>query len=345
MKSHYLILVVVLGVVSVPAAAGASQASATPTAVDQRTEFAQTNDTAPESASAYLTAFRDLNGTTAYTTYSEFEVIRSQAVLAVQIGDFTETKAERMALVLELLETFQQAYSHQQAGEYGAAIEAANETSAVSSRLQTVEGGGQYAALSTVALERFYDRTGQSLQSAAESETVTPDRITTLRRAALAYQRAGTTDRYSQVLLRAESTEQTYRADRSEMNASAASASSFIDSCTDCDSIVGALTTYGFSVFPKYRQAQSAAAETETAIALAENHGLASRADSLATTQATIGGFQTTLALASAALIVGYTAVLGLVCSLIAWRLIVWRQDLEAATHGDSVLVGAMLRG
>jgi hypothetical protein len=345
MKSHYVILVVVLGMVTVPAATSASPATSTPAAADQPIAFAQTNETAPESASAYLTAFRDMNGTAAYTSYSEFEVIRSQAVLAVQIGNFTETKAERMALVLDLLQTFDRAYNHQQAGEYGAAIDAANETNAVSSQLRAVEGGEQYAVLSAVALERFYDRTGQSLQSAAESESMTPDRITTLRRAALAYQRAGATDRYSQVLLRAESAEQTYQADVSEMNASAASASAFVDSCTDCGSVTGALTTYGFSVFPKYQEAQSAAAETETAISLAEQHGLSSRADSLATTQTTIGGFQTTLAIASAVLIVGYTAVLGLVCSLIAWRLTVWQRDLEAATHGDSVLVGAMIRG
>jgi hypothetical protein len=129
------------------------------------------------------------------------------------------------------------------------------------------------------------------------------------------------------------------------MNASAASASAFVDSCTDCGSVTGALTTYGFSVFPKYQEAQSAAAETETAISLAEQHGLSSRADSLTAVQSTIGNVQTTLAIASATLIVGYTTVLGLVCSLIAWRLTAWQRDLEAAAHGDSVLVGAMIRG
>jgi hypothetical protein len=345
MKSYYVILVVVLGMVTVPAATSASPATSTPVAADQPTAFAQTNETAPDSASAYLTAFRDLNGTAAYTSYSEFEIIRSQAVFAVQIGNFTETKAERMALVLDLLQTFDSAYSHQQAGEYGDAIDAANETNAVSSQLRTVEGGEQYAVLSAVALERFYDRTGRSLQSTAESESVTPDRITTLRRAALAYQRAGATDRYSQVLLRVDSTEQTYQTDVSEMNTSAASASAFVDSCTDCDSVTGALTTYGFSVFPKYREAQSAAAKAETAISLAEKHGLSSRASALTTVQSNLGSVQTTLALASAALIVGYTTVLGLVCSLIAWRLTVWKRDLEAAAHGDSVLVGAMIRG
>ncbi|MBX0325233.1 hypothetical protein EGH21_19590 [Halomicroarcula sp. F13] len=345
MNRYFVVLIVALSIVTVPVVGSAMPASGETATVSQTTTFAQTNESQPDSASAYLATFRGLNGTAAYTTYSEFEVIRSQAVLAVQIGNFTETEAERMRLVLNLLQTFQTAYGRQQAGEYGAAIEAANDTSKISQQLRAVEGGERYAVLAEVALERFYARTGQALQSAAESESVTRERIETLRRAALAYQRAGATDRYSQVLIRVESSEQSYRADVSSMNESAAAASSFVNGCSNCGGLVTALTGYGFGVFPKYRAAQEATRETDGALALAEQHGLSARAQALADLRSSVEDTRSTLALASATLIVGYTVILGLFCSLIAWRLVVWQRDLEAAAHGDSVLVGAMLRG
>lgn len=335
MKKHALTALLAISLLSMPAA-GAMQGHTTPP--EPAAEPADL-----DSASAYLESFRELEGQEAFTTYSEFEVVRSQAVFGVQIGEFTEREDRRMGLVLALLQRFQTAYEKQQAGEFGPSLEAANETAAIADQLQAVQGGGRYAALASVALDRFYARTGQSLQSAAEAEQSTPERIQTLQRAALAYQRAGASDRYSQVLIRVDGLQRTYAADLSEINQSVAATNSFMESCAGCGGFSGAIAAQGLNTFSRYQAAMTAGDEIRTAIGIAEEHGI-DRVESLRTLRSELGAVRISLAVASVTLILGYTVLVGAVAVAVGWRLSVWRRDLEAAAHGDSILVGAMLR-
>ena len=333
-------LVVALALVTVPLA------SATATATQDSHAIAspvQQQTSSPETAGEYLSAFQSLNGSEAYQNYSELEVLRSQAVLAVQVGEFTETEAQQMTLVLDILRTFRDAYRFQQNGSYQAALDAANNTSETSTELRGMEGGEQYAVLTEVALERFYGETGQSLQTLAEQQNATPRRIEALEQAAMAYQRGGSADQQAQVLIRVDRTRSAYRADVESMNESVATATEFTDNCGNCDDIAGAIRSYRLGVFPRYSQSLVASQETREAVALATQHGLSDRSESLATLQSQIDSRQSTLALASLAIIVAYAAIIGLFAAIVSRQLLSWRRDLSAATSGDSVLLGAML--
>lgn len=333
-------VVLVLALVTVPLAS-ATASAADDSAIASPGVGQQISS--PETAGEYLSAFQSLNGSEAYGNYSEFEVLRSQAVFAVQVGEFTDTEAQQMNLVLDILQTFRDAYRFQQNGSYQSALEAANNTSQTSAQLRDMEGGEQYSVLADVALERFYGETGQDLQTLADQQNATPQRIETLQQAAIAYQRSGSADQQAQVLIRVDSTQTAYQADVEAMNESAATATEFTDNCGDCGDLQTAITSYGLGVFPRYQQSLVASQETREAAALATQHGLTSRSESLATLQSQIDSHQSTLALASLVLIVAYVSVLGLFAAIVSRQLLSWRRDLSAATRGDSVLLGAML--
>ena len=334
-------LVVAIALLTVPLASPTVTATDDAPAVASPTVQQQTGSA--DSAGEYLAEFQALNGSEAFENYSEFEVLRSQAVLAVQVGEFTDSEREQMQYVLDVLLRFRNAYQYQQNGSYQAAIDAANNTSVASDQLRETDGGQQYALLADVALERFYGQTGQALQTLAEQQNSTPRRIDTLQQAAMAYQRSGSPDRHAQVLIRVDSTRTSYRADVATMNESAVAASEFTENCGDCGGVVGAVTAYGLGVFPRYRQSLTASRQAREAAALAAQHGLSSRSESLATLQSELDSRQSTLALASLTVILAYASVVGLLAAIISRQLLSWRRDLDAATSGDSVLLGAML--
>jgi len=339
LKRTILVIAIVIAVPFTSATAEAIEMSADAGAGGSPAVQADSLDSAGE----YLSALQTLNGTEAFRSYSEFEVLRSQAILAVQVGEFSDREQQQMNYVLDVLRTFRDAYRLQQNGSYEAAIEAANATSTTSDRLRGTDRGEQYALLVDVALERFYGKTGQALQNRAEQQSSTPRRLDTLQQAALSYRRSGSPDRTAQVLLRVDSTQTTYRADVDAMNASATTTTQFIDNCGDCSAAAEAITTYGLGVFPRYRQSLAASQEIRGAVDLADKHGLADRSESLSQAQTTVESSQSTLALASASVIVAYVTLLGLAAAVVSRQLLSWYRDLHAATRGDSVLLGAML--
>ena len=303
------------------------------------------SDNNPQSAGAYLAAFRKLEESNAYTSYSEFEVIRSQAVFAVQIGEFSTAEQARMRLVLDLLQIFATAYERQQAGEYEAAIQAAENGTVITEQLRSTIGGGRYAALAGVAIDRFYADTGQELQSRAETVSATETRIEALEDAARAYQQAGSTDRYAQILVRADRLRQTFQRDRDELNASVASARTFISACSNCGGAGEAINAYGAGVFQQYRSATRAVNDANQAVEIAEKHEMTERLETVQSARSAAGQRRDTLAVASTVLILGYSTFTGIIVGIIGWRVALWQRDLTAATRGDSLLLGAMLRG
>jgi vacuolar-type H+-ATPase subunit I/STV1 len=304
---------------------------------------AQSAESRPETAEEFLSAFERLNGTQGFDTYAEFEIMRSQAVLDVQVGEFTDTEQRRMGLVLDTLESFRRTYRLQQNGSYMAAMAAANETAGYIDQLRTVQGGEAYAGLGNVALERFYSRTGQAVQSRAENESTTPARLATLERAAKAYEQAGNVDRYSQILVRVDSVRQRFAADLVELNESAAAAQAFYDGCTGCVNVGSALSTNAIGVLPQYRNAIDASQEAQEARDLAEQHGLESRAATLDELHERIESARSSLAIATTAAIGAYSFVLGIIAAIVTLRLQAWRRDLAESRYGNVVLVGEML--
>lgn len=297
----------------------------------------------PETPEEYLTAFQELSDTEAFESYSEFEAIRSQAIQDVQVGEFTTAKERQMAAILDLLERFAEAYDAEQSGSYEEALDIANETRQINDRLFSIEGGEQYALLSEIALDRFYEQTAETLLERAETIDRTPDRLDELTLAATAYNEAGATERFADVQLRADETEQRYRTDREQLNASAATLEGFVGDCAECDSVEAVLTENPLGVFGLYSESQSALAAGDEALGLADQHGLAGVESDLQGSYETAETHQQTVMIASVSAVMGYSAIVGLIVALFTWRLMLWKRDFVASQQGDVVLMGEML--
>lgn len=298
----------------------------------------------PETQSEYLDSFRSLNGTDAFAQYQELEVIRSQAVLEVQVGEFTDSKRNRMQHVLDALVTFRSAVRARENGSNVESLELGNETDEITDSLLEMEGGQQYAVLADLALDRFFERNGQAFLERAEGIERTPDRLAVLQQSATAFRQAGAADRFSQIALRIETTKQQYRSDVDEMNESAATTGEFLSACDGCDSPDSILLTHQTGMFELYAQSLSADTAAQRGSELAERHALSDRSEQFNSQAATISEYRQTLALTSAGAIVGFSVVVALVGALVTWRLMRWRRDLTDAQAGDVVLVGEMLR-
>lgn len=300
------------------------------------------NSSLPATADGYVAAFNALEGRSAYQSFSEFEVVRSQADLETQIGSFDRADQRKMGAVLRLLRTFSAAYQAEQNGSYQQALERANRTDSIATNLSN-NGGEQYAVLADVALDRFYERIGERLLGSAEQQNRTPTRIQALSRAATAFERGGATNRFSQLTLRITNLSERYQRDRAEMNTSIEAATSFVDSCSGCGTVTAAITQNPLSVFASYSQSRAARAEASETVALADKHGLSDIGSDARSTEQQIGTYQDSLAKASVALVGGFALVVALVTAIVTNRLVAWRRDLEDSNLGDVVLMGEML--
>ncbi|WP_135827745.1 hypothetical protein [Halorussus halobius] len=302
-------------------------------------------DSSPETADEFLDAFRGLEGQEAFEEYSEFEVVRAQAVSAVQVGEFGDDKAERMALVYDALVTFDEAYQLSQNGERAASIERANETSTLLDDLRSA-GGSQYAALTGVALDRFYQDQGEALHESALATNDTRERLSLMDSAATAYQRGGAVQEYSNLVVQRQRLQSTYESDVETLNESVAAGETFLSECGDaCGSPVSALTTHTTSVFGLYGDARETDGRLATAGDLTAEHGLADRSETVASLQDQSGDAVTSLAIASAALSLGFALAVALVAMLVAHRLAAWARDVEDSQIDDIVTSREVVHG
>lgn len=300
------------------------------------------DDSIPETRDEFLATLRRMNGTAAFESYTEFEIIRSQVLLNVQAGSFETVDRRRSERVVRLLRWFTEAYACQQDGQFENAIAAANETDAVAAELATGDNG-QLGVLANLALTRFNTEIGEELRSTGEGIERTPDRIEVFEMAALSFRRAGATDRFAQLSVRLDETRQVYRSDMEQYNESLSIARSFVESCGSCGSPESALIAFGPSVFDQYVAARQASAETDEAAALARKHSLEERASRADTLGSDVAATRSDLAIAAATGMIGFALVVGLLAGLVGSRLATWRRDLEESQLGNIVLVGEML--
>jgi len=343
-----VILLVTAGIVGPAAAARTAPASSTVSSAGSglqgaATDAAATATSQPETQAEYLTTFRRLNGTEAFLRYQEFEVIRSQVVLEVQVGEFTDGKRERMQTVLELLRTFREAVDARENGSNVRSLRLANETAAIADSLLEQDGGRQYSVLADLALDRFYEENGQALLERAEGIERTPERLRALEQSATAFRQAGAADRFSQLRLRIERTDQQYRSDLVRINDSANTTASFVSACANCDSPASTLQTHRLAVFSLYAASLRADAAAEEGATLATRHALSDRRSTFESRAETIGEYRQTLAVTGAGVLVGFSGVVALLAAIVTWRLMRWRRDLADAQAGDIVLIGEML--
>lgn len=306
---------------------------------------AQEVTASPETADEFLDAFRELDGHPAFQEYSEFEVVRAQAVSAVQVGTFTDEKAERMRLVYEVLVTFDKAYNLSRSGSRTAALERVNETEPLLADLR-VAGGTQYAALTGIALDRFYVDQGEALHEAALAANDTRTKLDRMASAAVAYKRGDAVQQYSNLVVQRERLQSTYRADVETLNESVVAAQSFLNACGEaCSSPVGALAGHGTAVFDEYAAARTANDRLGTAAEVTVEHGLADRADTVGALRERARSTVTSLALASALLALGFAVVVAVVAMLFAHRLAAWARDVEDSKVGAIVLSEEVVHG
>ncbi|MFC7058521.1 hypothetical protein [Halovenus salina] len=297
----------------------------------------------PETPEEFLTTFQDLEGTESFETHNEFEVMRSQAVQDVQVGEFTDAKAQRLDLLLELLRTFDEAYQYQQNESYDRALALGNDSRELTAELREIPQGEQYAVLADIALDRFYEQTGQTLLSRAEGIENTPQRLDVLGQAALSYNKASATERYGQIVLRADRTTQQFETDVETINGTDTAVTGFLDTCTDCDDVASLISGQHVAVFGMYADSLSALSAGEEGVGLAEKHGLTERESQLTGAREQAQEYNQNLAMAGVAIVLGYSAVVGLIAALVTWRLMLWKRDLTDAQYGDVILMGEML--
>ena len=290
----------------------------------------------PETGDDFLAAFRELSERESLSAYSEFEVIRTQAIVAVQSGEFGDAKRARMRAVLRTLVRFDAAYAAAQEGSLDSSFESATATREAVSALDS-SGGAVYGSLAGVALDRFFESLGERFEERARSGGAsTPAQIDDLERAGQAYRESGASDRFAEISVEAEQLQSAWERDRQEINESMSTTQQFIDRCGGtCGDPVSAVTAHTAGVFGLYTDARTASAESSEAARIAEANGLSDRTAELRAVADDASGTLLSLAIGSAVVLFAYALVLVVPTMFVAGRISAWARDRRAADVGS----------
>ena len=290
----------------------------------------------PQSSDDFLAAFRQLAGQESLSAYSEFEVIRTQAVVAVQSGSFEDADRERMRGVLRTLVRFDAAYAAAQNDSLTTSFESATATREAVSGVESA-GGTVYSSLAGVAIDRFFRSLGDRFEQRSRADGIsTPQQITALDRAAEAYRLGGSSDRFAEVSVEAEQLESTWQRDQQEINDSMAATQGFLDRCgAACEAPVSAVSTHTVGVFGLYTDARAASAASSDAVRIAETNNLGDRTTELQSAADSTSSTLLSLAIGSAILLFAYAFVLAIPTMFVASRISAWARDRRAASVGS----------
>ncbi len=292
-------------------------------------------------ADDFFDSFRAMEGTEAYQEYEEFETIRTFAVSQTQeTGDLDSQERAQLEAVEETLILFEQAYEEADDGEYEQSLETAEDVEDAIEEIRQYEE--TQATLASLALTQFYEELAVNLQDQADDSDHTPTEVELLSMTATAYERANRPDEAAQANQEAERRDAEYDAAVDRIDDSEATAEAFLQSCGDCESIVGALTglTNPVATFQQYQQSQTVITEVETAESDAAAHGLSDRTDDLEALSDTTDDAWLSLLVASVTMLVGYGLVLGVMSTVLLVRVFTWRRTYDMAQVGSVVTVG-----
>lgn len=295
----------------------------------------------PETCDGFLTTFRNMSGLNSLDAYTEYDVIRTQASVEVQVGQCDDAKLRRMEYVYRILVSFEQAYQASQDQSSQSRLESLQHADRTASAIEGLRnaGGREYVVLSRLALDRFYRNRGERFNQLAEQAGPTPKKVELLRLAARAFNSAGLAERYGRLTIRADRMEADYQQDIQQVNESTTAARTFLDNCRgSCDSLEEAMAL-GPAVFGHYRQAERLRVQLETAVQLAKDQNLDERSATTQNLRTDIQAAHESLAVASAILVFGYVTLLLLVTMVGLIPLIRWRRDLSASRDGDMLMV------
>jgi hypothetical protein len=289
-----------------------------------------------QSADEYFNTLRGMSDLTIYGEYSELETLHTQSLSAVQVGEFTDEEARELDLVIATIRSFEEAQARFEAGEYEAGFETATEIESNIAELESYDES--LAALSRLALTRYYEQLGDELANEAEGTDNTPAEIELRRLAAEAYQGANNPSQAAEFTRQVEQLDAELTADRERMDEAEKAMNSFSDACTGCESSGAALGAHTIGVIGHYETALEVAPMLSDATQRADRHGLEDRQATLEERTAKARSMRSSLAVASTIVLVGYGTVVGLLIALVSSRLFAWQRAFEAANL-DSVIV------
>lgn len=293
----------------------------------------------PETAEEYFETFRALEGSPTIQEYDELETVRTFAVTEIQeVGTLQTADQERFGAILELLETFEEADEAAAEGDYEAALDTGERLEAAIGDLEA-HGEGQ-AVLADIAASRFYEDLSDELRSTAEDSDRTDDEIENLSMAATASERADFIGEAAELRLQVEQRTAELERDEDQIAETMERAEAFSEECVDCADEVDALTGNGIGLFQEYQEARELAVELSDAEDRAALHGLEDREENLSAAALELEEQQTTLAITTAGILVGYGLVFGLVGSIVFTRVFAWKRAYRRATVDNVVQVG-----
>ncbi|MFB6070067.1 MAG: hypothetical protein ABEJ76_03510 [Halanaeroarchaeum sp.] len=292
----------------------------------------------PETAGEYFNTLRSMEGMAVFEEYGELETIHARSLTEVQVGEFTAAERQKLDAVIGLLRSFSNASSLVENGNYRAAF---REAERIDGYIDTLnEHDETYGVLATLALTRFYENLGNKLASRADQVERTPVEIELRSMAATAYKRANEPEQAAEFIRQSERLEAEYEADLAFMNETASQARSFLERCSGCTGAVSAIGAKGLDVFGLYETAREHHRDAVDARNRASRHGLSERAQTFATLASDTGAVWGALAIASVVLVLGYGLVVGLIASLVVWRVFTWEETFVAASVDSVVAMG-----
>ncbi|MFB6126925.1 MAG: hypothetical protein ABEJ79_06500 [Halolamina sp.] len=291
----------------------------------------------PPTADELLTRLQSFEEEPALSEYSELEVMRSQAVSTVQVGNASLAERRRIAGIVTVLSEFVEAYELAAAGDRIESLEAANETQTAIDSVREA-GGDQYARLAQVALERFYRDQGDELYQRGQESTNTTAKLELYGAAREAYEAGGADRRLAEITVVSQELRAEFAVDSRRLSGALANASAFVADCGDgCDGPLAALAALGPNVFAAYTDARRAHAAARQAQRLSDKHGLTARSERAATLVDESGTALGSFAVASVLLALGYGGAVALVGAVVSHRLATWALEVEGARVGRIV--------
>ena len=292
----------------------------------------------PETADDYFNELRAMDGLEIYGEYSELETVHIQSLSAVQVGDFTEQQARELDAIIATIRLFEDAQAQYEADEFEAGFETAAEIEAEIDKLETYDES--LAALSTLALTRYYEQLSDELAAQAEATDNTPDEIELREMAASASEGANDPNQAAEYTRQAEQLSAELGADRERMNDAEAAIDSFSDTCSACESPISAIGTHGIDVVGHYETSLSVTPALSDAVQRAERHGLSDRQATLEAQSETAWAVQLSLGIASSMVLLGYGVLIAFIVGLVTSRLFAWKRAFEAANLDSVITVG-----
>jgi len=292
----------------------------------------------PESADDYFNTLRGMSDLEIYSEYSELETLHTQSLTGVQVGEFTDEQARELDAVIATIRQFEEAQAQFEDEEYEAGFETAADIQRSISELETHDES--LAALSRLALTRYYEQLGSELASRAEETDNTPTEIELRELAAEAYRGANQPEQAAEFTRQVEQLRAELSADREQMDDAEAAVGSLTESCSNCESSTSAISEHNIGVIKRYQPALQTSSMITDAVQRANRHGLSDRQASLEAQANTAKSIRLSIAIASTTILVGYGLILGLLVAIITSRLFAWQRTFEAANVDSVVAVG-----